>query len=54
MLIFDQERKDFVTRLNEIREACAVATSMDDVSMNAVIEEIDRLAKIVQQKLNHQ
>ena len=31
--------------LTEIREACAVATSMDDVSMNAVIEEIDLLTR---------
>jgi len=40
--------------LTEIREACAVATSMEDVSMNAVIEEIDRLARIIIEKLNHQ
>jgi len=40
-----ENRRELVKLLTEIREACSIATSMDDVNMNAVIEEIDRLAK---------
>jgi len=50
----NENSKAIVAHLSEIREACAVATSKDDLSMNAVIEEIDRLARIVLQKLNRQ
>jgi len=31
-------------RLNEIRKACAVATSPKDSNLNLIIEEIDQLA----------
>jgi uncharacterized protein YjfI (DUF2170 family) len=39
-------RKNITGLLLEIQEACAIATTMDDVSLNAVIEEINTLAKI--------
>jgi hypothetical protein len=35
-----------LARLAEIREACQVATSPEDISLNLIIEEIDRLAAI--------
>ncbi|TWJ13666.1 hypothetical protein [Geobacter argillaceus] len=38
---------EIVARLIEIREACSVATSMDDTNLNEVIEEIDQLAKSI-------
>ncbi len=42
---------ELIKLLAEIREACTIATSMDDVSINAVIEEIDRLAVVCIEQL---
>jgi hypothetical protein len=37
--------KNLNTLLREIQEACAIATSMNDVNINAVIEEIYTLTE---------
>ena len=36
--------KEIMARLIEIREACSVASSMDDTNLNLLFMEIDRLA----------
>lgn len=41
------DKKETLGLLTEIREACSVATSMEDTNLNAIIEEIDRLAKAI-------
>ena len=38
---------EIIAKLLEIREACAAAMSMEDTNINAIIEEIDRLAKSI-------
>jgi len=46
------DKKEIIARLNEIREACSVATSMNDTNLNAIIEEIDRLVKTILELLD--